>query len=155
MREIRLDTVLIAGRYTLLDQAALDELLDACVAAGTRVIAGAPFNSGILATGVDGGGPPPIYDYAPADPDRIAQVARIETVAAQYGIPLQAAALQFALGHPAVDRVLAGLRDISQVERAVAWMDHAIPTEFWASLKQEGLLRADAPVPSPRTRAAT
>lgn len=150
MREIRLDTVLIAGRYTLLDQQALDALLAACLAAETRVIAGAPFNSGILATGarVAPGAAPPYYDYAPATAERLAQVARIEAIAAAHRVPLQAAALQFPLGHPAVQQVLAGFRDPAQVATAVGWIAHPIPADFWAELKHEGLLRADVPVPA-------
>lgn len=150
MREIPLDTVLIAGRYTLLDQQALDALLAACLAAGTRVIAGAPFNSGILATGarVAPGAAPPYFDYAPANAERLAHVARIEAIAAAYAVPLQAAALQFPLGHPAVGQVLAGFRDPGQVASAIGWIAHPIPADFWAELKDDGLLRADAPVPA-------
>jgi D-threo-aldose 1-dehydrogenase len=146
-----LDTVLIAGRYTLLDQQALDRLLPACLAAGTQVLVGGPFNSGILATGVSGPGDP-YYDYAPAPAAMIERTRAIERVAARHRVPLPAAALHFPLAHPAVSRIVAGFRSPEQVDQAVDWLDHPIPTDFWADLKAEGLIRADAPVPAEGNR---
>jgi D-threo-aldose 1-dehydrogenase len=154
MREVHLDTVLIAGRYTLLDQKALDRLLNACLDAGTSVMLGAPFNSGILVTGTRGPATP-YYDYQPASPEVIERVRRMEAVAERHAVPLAAAALQFPLGHPAVKGVVAGFRDAQQVDQAVAWMTHAIPDNFWAELVAEGLLRPDAPTPSSRNGAPT
>jgi D-threo-aldose 1-dehydrogenase len=147
MREIRLDVVMIAGRYTLLDSSALDTLLDACVAAGTRVIAAAPFNSGILATGVGGGGHPG-YDNSPAPPAIVERVRAIECIASRHGVPLAAAALQFPLAHPAVTTVATGFRSAAQVEQAVAWMRHSIPADFWRALKADRLLPDHAPIPA-------
>ncbi|NKJ42233.1 aldo/keto reductase [Novosphingobium sp. SG720] len=143
MQETQVDTILIAGRYTLLDQSALDALLPACLQAGTQVWLAAPFNGGILATGPDGPGTP-YYDYAPAAPELVAKVRRINAVAARHGVPLPAAALQFPLHHPAVAQVIAGFRHPTEVERAIAWMKWPIPADFWAELKAQGLLREDA-----------
>jgi D-threo-aldose 1-dehydrogenase len=148
MDRARLDTILLAGRYTLLDQSALDGLLDACLAAGTRVLLGAPFNSGILATGTGTTGTI-WYDYAPAGPTIVDRVRGMEALADEYRVPLAAAALQFPLGHPAVGGVVAGFRTAAQVEQAAAWMQHDIPADFWTEMKDRKLLRADAPVPAP------
>lgn len=152
MQSVRLDAVLIAGRYTLLDQQALERLLPACLDAGTEVLLGGPFNSGILVTGTKGAAAP-YYEYAPAPPEIMARVRRIEQVAARHDVPLPAAALQFPPGHPAVSQVVAGFRSAAQVDQSVAWMQHPIPGDFWAELKHEGLLRVDAPTPDRKTAA--
>ena len=105
---------------------------------------GGGFNSGILATGaVDGAK----YNYAPAPPEIMDKVARIEKVGAAHGEPLPAAALQFVVAHPAVASFLAGTRTVAQLEQNLEWFSHPVPAEFWASLKAEGLLREDAPTP--------
>ena len=138
------DCFLLAGRYTLLEQEALDAFLPLCEERGAAVVVGGGFNSGILATGaVDGAK----YNYAPAPPEIMDKVARIEKVCAAHGVPLPAAALQFVVAHPAVASFLAGTRTVAQLEQNLEWFSHPVPAEFWASLKAEGLLREDAPTP--------
>jgi D-threo-aldose 1-dehydrogenase len=113
------------------------------------VIAAAPFNSGILVTGAVPGAR---YNYLPAPPDVLARVGRIGDVARRHEVPLAAAALQFVLGHPAVISVIPGSRSRAEAEQNARWMSAPIPTAFWADLKAEGLLRRDAPEPSPRAK---
>ena len=147
MAETQLDAILLAGRYTLLEQEALDALLPACAAAGTSIVVGGPYNSGILATGVGGPGPHR-YDYGPAPRDVIAKVAAIETVATRHDVALAAAALRFPLAHPQVASVIPGLDSPQRVREAAAFHAAVIPHDFWRELKAEGLLRADAPTPA-------
>ncbi|MDV3456956.1 aldo/keto reductase [Sphingomonas sp. HF-S4] len=138
-----LDLILLAGRYTLLDQSALDALLPRCAALGTGVVIGGPYNSGILA----GQGPGDHYDYQAA-PAPILQKARaIAAVCARQSVALGAAALQFTLAHPVVASVVPGLARPAEVAETLARYAAPIPAQLWAELKQEGLLRADAPVP--------
>lgn len=146
MAEARLDAILLAGRYTLLEQDALDRLMPACAAAETSIVIGGPYNSGILATGTKG--TIPYYDYAPAPDAVIARVAAIEAVAARHDVPLAAAALQFPLAHPVVASVIPGLADPGRVADTIRLYRTPIPPAFWAALKAEGLLRDDAPVPT-------
>jgi D-threo-aldose 1-dehydrogenase len=117
-----LDVLLVAGRYTLLDQSALTELLPLCVKRETRVVLGGPFNSGILATGAHPrDGRIAYFDYAPAPPDIVARVAAIEAICAAHGVPLKAAALQFPRAHPAIACVLAGARSPDELSRISHW----------------------------------
>ncbi len=139
------DCFLLAGRYTLLEQDALDAFLPLCQARGAAVLVGGGFNSGILATGARPGAK---YNYAPAPAHILEKVARIEVVCAEYNVPLPAAALQFVVAHPAVPSFCAGTRTVQQLDQNLAWFSHPIPAEFWAALKAKGLLRADAPVPA-------
>jgi D-threo-aldose 1-dehydrogenase len=139
-----IDLFLLAGRYTLLDQSALDELLPACVARGTGIVVGGPYNSGILASGARPGA---TYDYKPATPAILARVAAIEAVCARHRVPLRAAALQFPRAHPAVVAVIPGARTPAEVDDNLALASHAIPGDFWAELKALKLLRTDAPTP--------
>jgi D-threo-aldose 1-dehydrogenase len=144
-----LDVILLAGRYTIADQTALTALLPACLARGTRIVLGGPFNSGILATGAQpAGGAVPYFNYAPAAPDVVARVAAIEAVCAAHGVPLKAAALQFPLAHPAVTCVVAGVRSGVEIDDNAAMMARPIPSAFWRDLHAGGLLPADAPVPA-------
>lgn len=140
-----LDMLLLAGRYTLLEQPALDVLLPRCAAQGTAVVIGGPYNSGILAT--DTLPAEPHYNYAPAAEAVIAQVRRIQAVCAAHGVALGAAALQFVLAHPAVASVIPGMASPAEVAETVARLAAPIPDDLWQELKAEGLLRADAPVP--------
>lgn len=140
-----LDVFLVAMPYTLLHQEVLDDEFPAAVDRGAGFVIGAVFQSGILATGAVEGA---TYDYAPAPPEIMERVRRIEAVCTRHGVPLSAAALQFPLGHPAVASVIPGAFHPDQVERNVAAFRHPIPADLWAELKQEGLLRADAPVPA-------
>ena len=145
LEALDLDAFLVAMPYTLLKQEILDEEFPAAVERGVGFVIGAVFQSGILATGAVEGA---VSDYAPATPDVLERVRRIEAVCARHGVPLPAAALQFPLGHPAVAAVIPGAFHPDQVRRNVAAFEHPIPADCWAELKAEGLLRADAPVPA-------
>ena len=144
LRAAPLDVILLAGRYTLLEQAPLDDLFPRCVDAGVQVIVGGPYNSGVLATGTL---KQAHYNYAEAPAEILARVRRMEEVAQVHGVPLGAAALQFPLAHPAVACVLPGLRDVAQVEQTLDWFSTSIPAAFWSALRDEGLVRRDAPLP--------
>ena len=144
LRQRDFDCFLLAGRYTLLEQDALDGFLPLCEERGAAVVVGGGFNSGILATGAVEGAK---YNYAPAPAEIMDRVAKIETVCARHGVPLPAAAMQFVLAHPAVASFIAGTRTVEQLEKNLAWFGHPIPGEFWADLAARGLLREDAPVP--------
>jgi D-threo-aldose 1-dehydrogenase len=130
--------------YTLLDTDVLDSEFASCVARDVGFVIGAPFASGILATGAV---PAAKYRYADATPEIRARVQRIEGVCARHRVPLAAAALQFPLGHPSVASVIPGALLPEHVARNVAAFRYAIPADFWAELKSEKLLRSDAPVP--------
>lgn len=139
-----LDCFLLAGRYTLLEQESLDELLPLCEGRGIGVILGGPFNTGVLATGaIDGA----TYDYAPAPARILERVSRIEAVCREHGVPLPAAALRFPLGHPAIASVIPGARSAAEMERNAALMRSPVPGALWDRLKAERLIREDAPVP--------
>ncbi|MDQ2077220.1 aldo/keto reductase [Marinimicrobium sp. ABcell2] len=140
------DGFLLAGRYTLLEQGAVETFLPLCAERGASVILGGPFNSGILATGVSGPGPHH-YNYEPAPEEVITRVARIEAVCRQLNVPLAAAALQFPAAHPQVCSVLAGLANAEEVTRAVELMNWPLPAELWQTLRAEGLLHPSAPTP--------
>jgi len=139
------DCFLLAGRYTLLEQEALDSFLPLCVERGAAVMVGGGFNSGILATGARPGAK---YNYAPAPADVMDKVAQIEAVCAEHGVALPAAALQFVVAHPAVVAFCAGTRTVDQLQQNLAWFSESVPAAFWADLKGRGLLREDAPVPA-------
>ena len=141
-----LDVILLAGRYTLLEQKALDRLLPACERRGTSVVIGGPYNSGILAAGTRHGGSL-YHDYAPAPSAVVERVRRLEACCERFDVPLAAAALQFPLGHKSVVSVIPGLAGTAQLEQTRALYQTVIPAELWSTLKAEGLLREDAPVP--------
>lgn len=139
------DCFLLAGRYTLLEQESLNEFLPLCEERGASVVVGGGFNSGILATGARPGAK---FNYGPA-PDHVMQkVARIEEVCRAHDVPLPAAALQFVVAHPAIAAFCAGTRTVAQLQQNLSWFERPIPADFWAELKEKGLLREDAPVPS-------
>jgi len=146
MQYAHLDVILLAGRYTLLEQDALNELLPACAQAGTSIVVGGPYNSGILATGTRDGSALH-YNYALAPHTVVERVQRIEAQCDRYQVPLAAAALQFPLAHRQVASVIPGLVSRHQVERTLTWYETSIPDQFWQELKSAGLLRADASVP--------
>ncbi len=139
------DCFMLAGRYSLLTQEALGELLPVLQRKGMGLLIAAPYNSGILATGAVPGAR---YNYLPASEAIMTRVAQIEAVAKRHGVPLAAAALQFPLGHPSVCAVVPGAVNASEVERNVALMSHSIPNDFWAELKHAKLLAEEAPVPT-------
>jgi D-threo-aldose 1-dehydrogenase len=131
----------------LLEQNALDELLPRCQAMGTAIVAGGPYNSGILAVGTKSGAPL-FYNYESAPPAVIEKVRRIEAACERHGVPLAAAALQFPLAHKLVASVIPGLDSPQRVEQTLALHGHKIPAGLWQELRQENLLRPDAPVPA-------
>lgn len=138
------DGFLLAGRYTLLEQEALDSFLPLCEARDVGIILGGPYNSGILATGAVEGAK---YNYADAPPEILERVRRIEAVCAAHDTALIAAALQFVLGHPAVKTVIPGAVSAAEVSANVALLETAIPPALWSDLRSEGLIRPDAPLP--------
>ena len=135
------DVFLLAGRYTLLEQDPLDDLMPMCTARGTSIVVGGPLNSGILA-GRD------TWNYAPAPPEVVARVKKIAAVCDQHKIPLAAAALQFPLAHPAVCAIIPGPRSALEFNENVKLLEVKIPAGLWADLRAQGLLHAAAPVPA-------
>jgi D-threo-aldose 1-dehydrogenase len=127
-READPDCFLVAGRHTLLDLSAEEELLPLCEERGIAVIAGGVFNSGVLAAG-------DTYDYAPAPADILERVTRLRELCAQWDVPLAAAAEQFPLRHPAVVCALVGCRSVAEVEEDVRLLEIAVPDELWAELR--------------------
>jgi D-threo-aldose 1-dehydrogenase len=142
-REANFDCFLLAGRYTLLDQVALEELLPICVEKGIAIIAGGVYNSGILADPKPGAH----YNYQAAPPELIERARRIGAICARHGVPIKAAAIQFPLGHPAVTCVVVGCRSVAQLDESIAMFELAIPSALWQELKHEGLLASEAPTP--------
>lgn len=139
------DAFMLAGRYTLLEQEPLDELLPVCERKGIGILTAGPFNSGILATGAVEGAK---YNYSPAPPAIIERVQRMQAVCGRHGVPLAAAAVQFPLAHPAVCAMVPGAVRPDEVDANVRLIETPIPADLWAELKREGLLRADAPTPA-------
>lgn len=144
-----IDVCLLAGRYTLLEQTALESFLPRCAARGVGVIIGGPFNSGAL---VETSGQLR-YDYMAAPSEIVERVMRLRRVCAAHDVPLAAAALQFPLAHPAVLTVLPGMATPDQVTDAARWLEVTIPDALWRDLKREGLVRVDAPLPALRASA--
>ena len=134
------DVFLLAGRYTLLEQTPLQRLFPACEAAGTSIICGGPFNSGIL-VGRD------MWNYAKAPDDVINRARTLGDVADEFGIPLAAAALQFPLGHSIITSVIPGPRNATELNQIVDWFNTPIPSEFWTTLSERGLIAEGAPLP--------
>jgi D-threo-aldose 1-dehydrogenase len=139
------DTMLLAGRYSLLEQPALAHFLPLAQQQGIAVMLGGVFNSGILATGAIPGAK---YNYQDAPPQILAKVADIERVCRAHGVALSTAALHFALGHPAVASVVLGAQKPEEVERNVAALSGQVPSALWSDLKAQHLLDPNAPVPS-------
>ena len=146
--QVELDVILLAGRYTLLEQGAL-ALLNRCAQLGVKVIVGGPFNSGLLVT------PPDStvvrYNYENAPRDMLDRAQALRTLCDQFHTPLAAAALHYPLAHPAVNCVLPGLANVAEVKQALAWRDLDIPGELWTRLRREGLIAAEAPIPDAAT----
>lgn len=144
LREGDFDCMLIAGRYSLLEQPALAELLPLAEQKNVGVMLGGVFNSGILATGARAGAK---YNYVDAPPDILQRTAHIERVCASHHVPLATAALQFCLGAPAVASLVLGAVTPNEVERNVAALSARVPAELWRDLKAEKLLSAHVPTP--------
>lgn len=154
LERIDLDVLLLAGRYTLLEQGAIDELLPRCVAENVAMVIGGPFNSGILATGSSTAATPRYnYDAAPAVVRE--RVRRLEAVCAKYQVALPAAALQFPLAHPAVASVIPGFASTEELRAGLAHFQATIPEDLWTELRRGGLIDPRAPIPGTQLQAAT
>jgi D-threo-aldose 1-dehydrogenase len=140
MQEFDLDCTMLAGRYTLLEQDCLHPFLDVCQKRGNAIVIAGPFNSGILAGNSK-------FNYAEAPTMVVARVRALEKVCNEFGVPLQAAALQFPMAHPGVVSCVTGTRTAQQLNQNVAWFEYPIPTDLWLSLREQGLIDASAPVP--------
>jgi D-threo-aldose 1-dehydrogenase len=143
VRRSDVDIVMIAGRYTLLEQPALDELLPLCADRGVSVVAAGVFNSGILASPTPGG----TYNYAEAPAELVAKAQRIAAICADHGVELPAAAIALPAVHPAVASVVLGASSVAQVESNAARAAVDVPAALWTALIDAGLLRADTPAP--------
>ena len=139
------DCFLLAGRYTLLDQSALPELLPLCESKNISVVIGGPYNSGILASDLS---PGTTYFYQEAAPEVLERARSIKSVCDRHGVPLKTAALQFCLAHPAVASVIPGARSVSEAEENCEMARFPVPADLWAELRHSGLIPADAPVPT-------
>ena len=139
------DCFLLAGRYTLLDQSGLIELLPLCEQKGIGVIVGGPYNSGVLASDLSPGA---AFFYEDAPPDVLERARRVKAVCDRHGVPIKAAALQFGLAHPAVVTTIPGPRSVAELEENFSLVQHPVPSDLWAELRDEGLIRDDAPAPS-------
>lgn len=144
LAECALDCFVLAGRYTLLDQSALQQVLPLCEERNVAIIIASPYNTGILHDPVPGA----TFDFLPASDELIAKAKAIKDVCDSFGIPLPAAALQFPFGHPAVVQVLTGAVRVPELQENLSLLQVKIPPELWAALKDRGLLDARAPVPA-------
>ncbi|MEW2167348.1 aldo/keto reductase [Streptomyces sp. NPDC007084] len=143
VRDTDVDVVLCAGRYTLLDQSALTDLLPAARERGTSVVIGGAFNSGLLAAPHPGS----TYNYAPAPPELLDRALRLKEIAERHGTTLRAAALAFPAAHPAVASVLVGARSADEVRDCARQFAAPVPDAFWRELRAGRLLPDDAPSP--------
>jgi D-threo-aldose 1-dehydrogenase len=142
-READFDCFLCAGRYTLLDHAALKELLPVCVEKQISIIIGGVYNSGILTDPRPGA----LFNYKPAEPDWLGRAQRLKAVCDRHNTPLKAAAIQFPAAHPAIATVLTGVRSVAELEENERMFRFEIPADLWRDLRAEGLLPEAAPVP--------
>ncbi len=136
------DLFLLAGRYTLLDHAVLDDLFPACAARGVKLVIGGPYNSGLLAGGTT-------FNYEPAASDMRARATAMRAICERHDVDLRAAALQFCAAHPVVAAVIPGARTPEEVTQNAALMRAPIPPQLWTELKAANLIAAHAPVPAP------
>ncbi len=139
------DCMLLAGRYTLLEQGGLEAFLPECVKRNVSVILGGPYNSGILLGNVKPGA---THDYVAAPAHLIEKAQKIEAVCQRHGVELGAAAMQFPLFHPALCSVIPGALSAAEVKQNFARLSARIPVELWSELKREKLLDANAPTPN-------
>jgi D-threo-aldose 1-dehydrogenase len=149
VRNTDLDVVMLAGRYTLLDQGAQAELLPLCEQRGVSMVAAGVFNSGLLAR--ERPAADATYDYAPARQEVIARANRIADVCERHGVTLPQAAAQFPVNHPAVATVVLGARTAAEVTRNATLFDRPVPLECWQELVAEGLLAENVPMPTGAT----
>jgi len=142
LRDADLDLVMLAGRYTLLEQGAFADCLPEAEKRGVGIVAVGVYNSGILAKGRGA-----TYDYGAAPPEVIARVERLEAICTRHNVPLAAVAAQFPFGHPAVKSVVLGMSRPESVARSVAHLAAPIPPALWAELREKGLLDPGTPTP--------
>jgi D-threo-aldose 1-dehydrogenase len=143
-QEGKFDCFLLVGRYTLLNQTALGEFLPYCLAHDISVVAGAPYNSGLLAVGTSA---PATFNYEPTPRSVLDKARRIERVCVEFEVPLKAAALQFILAHPAIASVIPGARSSAELEDNIRMVEFPIPAPFWRTLKERALIDQSAPAP--------
>ncbi|HEY3478369.1 MAG TPA: aldo/keto reductase, partial [Streptomyces sp.] len=141
--DLDVDVVLCAGRWTLLERTAFDDLLPVCGKRGTKVVVGGVYNSGLLADPRPGAH----YDYAQAPPEILARAQALQAVCGEYGVPLRAAALRYPFAHPSVVSAVVGAADAGEVRDNAALFSYDIPDAMWHALVAEGLLDADVPLP--------
>ncbi len=146
LAECDFDCLLLAGRYTLLEQPALARLLPMCAQRGVSLIVGGPFNSGILAAAANA--KDQHYDYQQAPTTIVERVQRIAHVCRTFSAPVGAAALQFPLAASQVACVIPGCSSVDEIRQVNEWMRHPIPKELWRALRDEGLIDAAAPISS-------
>jgi D-threo-aldose 1-dehydrogenase len=140
LNETALDVILLAGRYTLLEQTALAPLLERCLRTQTGIVIGGVFNSGVLV----GNGK---FNYAEAPAAVVDKARRLEAVCGQFAVPLPAAALQFPFAHPAVVSCVVGVHGPAQLQQNIDWFERDLPGALWDALRHEGLIDDGAPVP--------
>jgi D-threo-aldose 1-dehydrogenase len=141
---VDLDFCIIAMPYTLLDQEVLDEEFPLCEERDVRIVIGSVFASGILASGpVEGAR----YAYDTASPEILDKTRRIQEICQRHNVPLPAAAMQFPLANPLVAAIIPGAMEPGHIETNAGWFQHEIPSDLWAELKDQKLLRQDAPTP--------
>jgi D-threo-aldose 1-dehydrogenase len=141
-KEGNFDCFLLAGRYTILEQTALQEFLPYCQENRISVIIGAPYNSGILASDGTSSGR---YNYREPARKIIEKASRLKNVCEEFNVPLKAASLQFVLAHPAVASVIPGTKSPEHQEDNFNMMKYPIPKDFWEKLKEEELIEQEAP----------
>lgn len=146
VRETDIDILMLACRYTLAEQTALERIFPTCLERGIAVIAAAPFASGILATGAKAGAR---YNYGVADDTALDRIGRIEAACARHGVPLRAAALQFPLLHPAVWAISVGAKTPGEVRENLVFAAMTIPSALWHDLRAEELIDPRAPITAP------
>ena len=144
MTRFDLDCILLAGRYTLLEQASLDGVMAEALRRAVGILIGGPFNSGLLANAQ---APGATYDYGPVGVEILERARHLYAVCAAEKVDVGAAALQFGLAHPAVVSVVAGMRTATEVRSAVERMRAPLPASLWPSLRNAGLLAPGAPTP--------
>jgi D-threo-aldose 1-dehydrogenase len=141
--DLDVDVVLCAGRWTLLERTALDDLLPVCERRGTKVVVGGVYNSGLLADPRPGAH----YDYQEAPPQILARAQEMAAVCAEFGVPLRAAALRYPFAHPAVISAVVGAASAAEVRDNAELFSYEIPDELWTALVARGLLDKDVPLP--------
>ena len=143
LKEVDVDCVMLAGRYTLLEQNSLKTFLPLCEKKKVDILLAGPFNSGILA----GSEKNLNWNYAKASKELIDKVHSLKKICGNYNIPLAAAAIQFPLAHPVVKTVVTGAVNVKELEDNVSYLDVKIPNDFWQELKTLDLIAKESPVP--------